>query len=268
LNDDPILLEECLARPALIERLEAIDRAVEAGIDSDPDAISRTADTPAATASVTCVSDTWTPINSLGAPTPRHYHTAVWTGTEMIVWGGVNGATPHGDGARYDPLLDLWRPMTTIDAPPARYLHTAVWTGSEMIVWGGTGSGAGLGDGGRYDPIANQWHPVSLVGSPPGRSNHTAVWTGARMIVWGGSPASCQFFRDGGQYDPSTNTWTPTAIPGFLEARTLHTAVWTGSEMIVFGGVSGVFSTGGNTITLLSGGRYEPVSDTWQPMTT
>ncbi len=38
------------------------------------------------------------------APIPsRSEYLAVWTGTEMIVWGGYNGDTNYGDGAAYDP---------------------------------------------------------------------------------------------------------------------------------------------------------------------
>lgn len=32
--------------------------------------------------------DTWTAMSVTGAPTPRLAHSAVWTGTHMIVWGG------------------------------------------------------------------------------------------------------------------------------------------------------------------------------------
>ena len=34
--------------------------------------------------------DSWAPVAAAGAPDARRYHTAVWTGTEMIVWGGAN----------------------------------------------------------------------------------------------------------------------------------------------------------------------------------
>src|SRR5438552_3877289 len=40
--------------------------------------------------SVQCTVDTWT-ATALGAPEARYYHTAVWTGSEMIVWGGSAG---------------------------------------------------------------------------------------------------------------------------------------------------------------------------------
>src|SRR5207247_10772834 len=37
-----------------------------------------------------CTEDTWTPTSLTGAPDGRSFHTAVWTGSEMIVWGGYN----------------------------------------------------------------------------------------------------------------------------------------------------------------------------------
>jgi hypothetical protein len=35
--------------------------------------------------------NSWTAVPTTGAPAARDYHTAVWTGSEMIVWGG-NGS--------------------------------------------------------------------------------------------------------------------------------------------------------------------------------
>ena len=46
------------------------------------------------------VTDTWTDTSLIFAPSPRHAHTAVWTGTEMIVWGGVD----RRYDAEYDPI--------------------------------------------------------------------------------------------------------------------------------------------------------------------
>ena len=91
----------------------------------------------------------------VNAPSGRWLHTAVWTGDEMIVWGGAffdfgNFAwVPFSTGGRYNPSTDNWTPTNLTSAPDARYLHTAVWAGNEMIVWGGSGFGA-LNTGGRY----------------------------------------------------------------------------------------------------------------------
>src|SRR6476619_771329 len=50
----------------------------------------------------TCIDDTWTPTS--GPPDHRVGHTAVWTGSEMIVWGGFRDLfTPFNTGGRYNP---------------------------------------------------------------------------------------------------------------------------------------------------------------------
>jgi hypothetical protein len=41
--------------------------------------------------------DTWSSLSITDAPTPRAEHSAVWTGSEMIVWGlGRHGYVRHG----------------------------------------------------------------------------------------------------------------------------------------------------------------------------
>jgi N-acetylneuraminic acid mutarotase len=35
--------------------------------------------------------NTWTATSTTNAPTARSAHTVVWTGSEMIVWGGYDG---------------------------------------------------------------------------------------------------------------------------------------------------------------------------------
>ena len=79
--------------------------------------------------------DSWTPTSTTNAPSVRTYHTAVWTGSEMTIWGGGSVSGVVDTGGRYDPATDGWAPTSTINTPSARTYHTAVWTGSEMIVW-------------------------------------------------------------------------------------------------------------------------------------
>jgi hypothetical protein len=49
----------------------------------------------------TCSDDTWTPTSTTNAPTARYQHTAVWTGSEMIVWGGGADGSVLNTGGRY-----------------------------------------------------------------------------------------------------------------------------------------------------------------------
>jgi len=182
------------------------------------------------------MANSWAAVPTTGAPSARAYHTAVWTGSEMIVWGGYNGSSALGSGGRYNPVGNSWTTLPTSGAPGARDLHTAVWTGSDMIVWGGWNGSSYLNSGGRYNPAGNSWTALPTSGAPTARYYHTAVWTGGEMIVWGGYNGS--YFQDGGRYNPAANSWTAVPSTSAPDARYEHAAVWTGSAMIVFGGYS------------------------------
>lgn len=191
--------------------------------------------------------DTWTSISSgTNAPTPRSGHTAVWTGTKMVIWGGSVYGYPESTGARYDPASDAWSAIAMVNAPTARIGQTTVWTGSEMVVWGGYPSDATAcsNTGARYDPTDDVWIPTSTGENvPAGRCGHTAVWTGDSMIVWGGS--NSEYLNSGSRYDVSTDTWAETSVAGAPTPRSSHTAVWTGNSMIVWGGYGGAATNTG-----------------------
>jgi hypothetical protein len=107
LGNDPFVVAECLARPVLSERLTA-DFSVQDkagcfksarvnGLRSG--SIATTVGNaaynlpPISEGDPPCVDDTWTATSTTDAPFPRYYHTAVWTGSEMIVWGASNFTT-------------------------------------------------------------------------------------------------------------------------------------------------------------------------------
>ena len=62
----------------------------------------------------------WTPTSSVGAPIARRDHSAVWTGSKMIVWGGYGLAGYEQTGGLYDPATDSWAPMSAVNAPVGR----------------------------------------------------------------------------------------------------------------------------------------------------
>ena len=192
----------------------------------------------------------WTTTSAIGAPGARENHTAVWTGGEMIIWGGYNGFDLN-TGAKYNPATDSWNATSTTNAPLGRHNQTAVWTGTEMIVWGGYNASY-LNTGSRYNPTTDSWTSTSTNNVPAARENFTAVWTGALMIVWGGLGITGSL-NTGGSYNPSEDSWAATTPTNAPTARDRHTAVWTGNEMIVWGTCS----------TDSSGGRYNPVTDSW-----
>ena len=147
----------------------------------------------------------WEPLDTLGdssrsAPSMRSEAASVWTGHEVLVWGGrgakvVNGSVLLGDGARYDPASDTWRPMSSggdssRSAPSARASAGAVWTGREMLVWGGEGLHqtptrhfGNVTGGARYDPASDTWRPMATMGAPPPLQDPACVWTGTELVV-------------------------------------------------------------------------------------
>lgn len=167
------------------------------------------------------VTNTWAalPKEDIWTVEPRYDTTAVWTGEEMIVWGGRTGdQVPLANGGRYHPEKDEWRAIPLDEtAPVPRHAHTAVWTGTEMIVWGGGSFSDELQNGGRYDPNARRWTATSTGPSTPiSRSNHAAVWTGTEMIVWG---TDFGWSSTGGRYCGLPVVSTPDAGPVPRTAR-------------------------------------------------
>ena len=203
-----------------------------------------------------CLPESWVNGSLDALPDGRRWHTAVWTGSLMLVWGGYSTSV-LGTGGRYDPATDTWSPMTTISAPSPRTWHAAVWTGVEMVVWGG-GYFTADNSGGRYDPVADLWRPTSTVNAPQGRLYPTMVWTGKRALVWGGETPDFNPTDTGGQYDPLTDSWTPISMISAPLPRYHHTAVWTGSRMLVWGGYSSIYEQ--------TGGLYDPATNTWKTM--
>jgi hypothetical protein len=257
LRDDPFLIAETLARGNVAQQLLYVhtdydERLSVGAIYSIDRSDFYTIPGPLIIMATMC--DVWTATSTgTNVPTARYIHTAVWTGSEMIIWGGLDGAVGLNSGGRYSPATNTWLATSTgTNVPSVRYWHTSVWTGSEMIIWGGYDGVSSVNTGGRYNPTTDTWLTTSIgTNVPDARQGHTAVWTGNRMIIWGGDQ------NTGGRYDPSNDSWQPTSTGmNVPDARSGNTAIWTGSEMIVWGG--GFLGAGINT-----GGRYNPVTDTW-----
>ncbi len=210
--------------------------------------------------------DSWTPTVTSAGPEERRDHAALWTGNEMIVWGGGNlasQATPGG--ARYDVLTGQWRTisMTSASSWPRGAI---LWTGKEMIAWAGYNP-----EGWRYDPVDNSWRPMSIANAPPQEGGYKMAWTGTDLILWGGwfDPSDDPedwlpvYPRNGGIYNPATDSWRTMSISAAPPGRLDPAIVWTGEDLIVWGGD---YCYGGYCSGNQGGGRYNPVTNTWKPM--
>ena len=141
----------------------------------------------------------------------REAPTRVWTGHELVVWGGYDEEYDLGeyryhlewfrDGAVYDPLSDTWRTMAPSPLSDATYT-AAVWVGTEVFYV--TRSNTGVFSAASYDPALDEW---TLLSAPPLGSlysNYSLAWssTSDLVLAWGGN-----YVSDGAAYDLSTKTW-------------------------------------------------------------
>src|SRR5215831_14144764 len=128
LGDDASVVAECLARPLLAHRLltelNDVDHVKTTTVAWRKEPMAKqTADytLPVITSPAGgCTDDTWTPSSLTNAPSPREFHTGVWTGSEMIVWGGFDGSSYFNTGGRYNPTTDSWTATSTTNAPTGR----------------------------------------------------------------------------------------------------------------------------------------------------
>jgi len=196
--------------------------------------------------------DSWKTMTTQGAPSKRCAHTLVWTGKEVIVWGGGNATRALNDGGRYNPSRDSWKPVSAEGAPSPRVGHVAFWTGKEMLVWGGTTretdtQAVYYENGARYNPETDTWRPIATVGAPKGRVVGAAVWTGTELVIWGGvndaqgdgTSDPNRYVGTGARYNPATDTWTEMTLTGAPSPRAAASGVWTGEGLLTFGGYNG-----------------------------
>jgi N-acetylneuraminic acid mutarotase len=180
-------------------------------------------------------SDSWIPTDVSQAPGARDQHSAIWTGNQMVIWGGYSAGPIDPTGGIYQP--DSWSPTNTVGAPEGRWLHTANWTGSEMIVWGGQVPNIGaINTGGKYNPLTDSWLPMNNTDAPSPRYYHSAIWSGEELLVWGGD-SNPGTLGDGKRYLPSDDSWTDISSVNSPSPRRKHTAVQAGGQMIIWGGV-------------------------------
>jgi hypothetical protein len=200
----------------------------------------------------------------------RHFHTAVWTGDVMIVWGGSAGCTGRSrlraDGATYDPRTDSWQRIAPSPLSPRQH-QVAVWTGDEMIVWGGSKPLPRererlLLDGAAYNPERDEWRRLATTRLFDGgilaagyEPDLDAEWTGEQMTIWS------RYGRAG--YDPERDRWEPIPSPP-QEIRDVAggKTAWSGDELIVWGG------SGGDGRDVQQGAAHDPSTGHWRALPT
>ena len=155
-------------------------------------------------------------MNTINAPAKRAACTIIWTGNEMIVWGGYPNPSPQalGDGGIYNPAFDSsgvepWRLIASSTEVPSRRDNAAVWMDGVMALWGGlskpaAGPNQAVNSGCAMRAECGHWGLITEAGAPSARYDVASVWTGPHMVIWGGKDNSGTILDDG-------NRWLPPA---------------------------------------------------------
>jgi hypothetical protein len=181
----------------------------------------------------------------------------VWTGRELIDWGGGCCGDVVSDGAAYDPATNSWRKFPPSPAG-GQQSPVGAWTGRELVILPGQGPEGQAVGGAAYNPGTGKWRRIAVRPAPaPGAS---AVWDGDEVLVAGGTRPGYRLSGAGLAYDPATNRARRLAPAG--SGRTGAAVVWTGRRLLVWGGAT----FPGASVTARHGLTYDPIGDHWSPL--
>ncbi len=144
--------------------------------------------------------DAWSRLSPPAGPRYSPGYRAVWTGKEMLAFGGFHSVA-------FNPTTGRWRELRR----PLRD-GIIVWTGVEAVGWGGGCCGDAFSDGAAYNPATGRYR--KLARSPLALSSQRPMgaWTGRELIVFvsgfdpDGRPYPARLAR-AAAYNPATNTW-------------------------------------------------------------
>jgi N-acetylneuraminic acid mutarotase len=178
---------------------------------------------------------------------PRSGASAIWTGSEVLVFGGeVKGTSPGStrpseSSASYDPSTNTWQSL-----PSAPFAPTiAVWTGKVAIVLGARLGATSASQAADYVPTTSTWQHIVAPVPPKGHQLnwHLAAAAGDELLAfsdWSETKAvgNSTYEMSGGAdlfaYSFATSRWkllpsSPNAVPGPSQA------IWTGRYLVVRG---------------------------------
>ena len=252
LGNDPFVIAECLARPALAERLVtnwyAYDQRIHGELKQRAEAelqlhpsigqmkqlsgkyseieLVRGNARPgkgnlSAGHSVNLDSGTWTFTGSLN--TARFLHTtALLPSGIVLVAGGLDNTFNATDSAElYDSATGTWTATGNLNT--ARYEHTATLlpNGKVLVAGGSDSSGNASTSAELYDPVTGTWTATGSLNTE--RTEHTAtLLPSGKVLVAAGTDSTFTASATAELYDPVSGTWTATG--DLNTARNLHTA--------------------------------------------
>jgi hypothetical protein len=185
----------------------------------------------------------------------------VWTGREMIGWGGGCCGDASSEGAAYNPATNTRRKLARSPLAPEQR-PIGAWTGRELVLFvsginpaDGRPWPAGLARAAAYNPATNTWRRIATLPEPGG----AATWDGHELLVVG----SGEHGRSVNAYAPATNRWRRLA--SMPSRRPQAATVWTGKRLLIWGG--GTFRDAGLVVVIAGRGlAFDPKANRWSAL--
>lgn len=200
---------------------------------------------------IAAASGSWSPMETSPLE-PRFDPISLWTGTELLVWGGHDAAGEElFDGAAYDPTLDRWRRIADFPFDYERRTGSSVgndsgwyrrhgvpsaWFDGEAVFKVDTGEEPWSWDLVAYDPDADAWRildgarfdqlPTDALemrsGTATVQSPTGLVSVGGELVVFGWHSLRNEFGWT--TFTPRTTAWSEfSGIPGSGELYGFNT---------------------------------------------
>ena len=193
-------------------------------------------------------------------PAWRDGSSIVWTGAELLYWGGTlrgkDGSHAASDGFAFDPASQTWSSMPS--APHAGLRADAVWTGTEALF---VSLDQDRTRAQAFDPSTASWRVLPSGPSVPEYGVST-VWTGDAFVLFGGGPVGAPTNHQAWALDPRSGDWR--RLPDAPIGMNLSDAVWTGDEVAVIGSALDNRNSATSRTSLAE--VYDPSTDRWQEL--
>ena len=171
--------------------------------------------------------NSWTPLPSVGAPTPRANAMTVAIGNDIIVWGGWRqypDSMSSINGAIYNVASNSWRTMSAMGdgftALPLDVIATGVVVNNKLLIWGGSVFDSSIYGGFLFDPAANTWSNKSISGKNFSTFHSQLSYVGNDILFWGGrnhtvGPHGGTWTerQEGSVYRAATDSWSDLPLP-------------------------------------------------------
>src|SRR5207248_42259 len=156
-------------------------------------------------------------------PRWRDGASVVWTGRELLYWGGVPrgdvDAAPEADGFTFDPVDGTWSTLPLAPQPSTN--GATVWTGTEALFFSTAASRVRVQ---AFDPIRHTWRP--LPDGPPMPPGASWAWTGSELTFFGGGRPGEPTNTQGWALNPASGSWRQ--LPDAPVPMTAPDATWAG----------------------------------------